>query len=142
MQNYVVGFTIFEGRSFQSEDKGLCDPFVVVECCDHQYQTDVVPDRVALVPFGDTCIWSEVQLYPKEFESALIEFKVYALYWFTRNYLIGKAALQLDFINKRNHHLYARRWLMLRRDDSPDITGMLNVTVFVLLPGDQAPSAT
>ena len=25
--------------------------------------------------------------------------------WFTRNYLIGKASLQLSFVNKRQHHL-------------------------------------
>ena len=26
-------------------------------------------------------------------------------HWFTRNYLIGKATLQLSYINKRQHHL-------------------------------------
>lgn len=142
MQAYVVGFKIYDGRSLQTQDGNPCDPFVLVDCCGSRYQTATFEERQSLVPWNETCIWPSVELYTKEFESAFIEFKVYAVNWFTRNYLIGKASLQLSFINKRRHHLYARKWLCLRRDDSPECTGMLNVTVFCLRPGEQAPSAT
>jgi len=139
---YVVGFTIGDAKSLCSEDGQPCDPFVVVECCDKQYQTKILENRSVVdpVPFNENCIWPSVELYPKEFECAFIEFKVYARNWFTRNYLIGKASLQLSFINKRRHHLYAKKWLCLRGEESPEVVGMLNVTVFALRPGQPPPS--
>eukprot|EP00930_Biecheleria_cincta_P032374 TRINITY_DN22471_c0_g1_i1.p1 TRINITY_DN22471_c0_g1~~TRINITY_DN22471_c0_g1_i1.p1 ORF type:complete len:1474 (-),score=230.31 TRINITY_DN22471_c0_g1_i1:26-4447(-) len=142
MQEYVVGFRIFEGRSLQTEDGSPCDPFVVVECCDNVYQTETLTERNSLAPWNETCIWPKIEMYPKEFESSFIEFKVYARHWFTRNYLIGTASLQLSFINRRQNHLYARRLLNLRREDSTAIMGMLCVTVYVLLPGELAPNAS
>jgi hypothetical protein len=81
-------------------------------------------------------------MYPKEFDSESIEFKVYAKNWFTRNYLIGTASLQLSFVNLRRHHLYARRWLQLRTEEGPQVTGTLNISVYVLRPGQMAPSQT
>lgn len=144
MQQYVVGFRVFDGRSLQSEDGGLCDPFVVVECCGNTYQTEVLENRAtsSLVPWNEGCIWPSVELSPAEFQSASVHFTVYARYWWSRNYVIGKASLQMSFVNKRKRHLYARRWLCLRREDSPKCTGMLNVTLYVLEPGNHAPSAT
>lgn len=142
--NYVVGFTVADAKSLQSQDGLPCDPFVIVECCDQMYQTKILENRSVVdpVPFNENCIWPAIELYPKEFETGFIEFKVYARNWFTRNYLIGKASLQLSFINKRRHHLYAKKWLCLRAEDSPEIMGMLNVTVFALRPGESAPSKT
>ncbi|CAE7620239.1 OTOF [Symbiodinium sp. CCMP2592] len=140
MQDYVVGFRIFEGRSLQSQDGAPCDPFVLIECCGYSYQTETLERRSSLCPWNEHCTWPRIGLYPKEFESSFIEFKVYARNWFTRNFLIGKASLQLSFVNKRQHHLYARRWLPLRRDDSPAVTGTINVTIFVLKPFELAPS--
>ncbi|CAJ1461227.1 unnamed protein product, partial [Effrenium voratum] len=117
MQNYVVGFRVFGGRSLQTEDAHPCDPFVVVDCCGLSYQTATLENRSSLAPWNEYCTWPNVSLHPQEFESSFVEFKVYARHWFTRNYLIGKASLQLSFVNKRQNHLYARRWLPLRRDE-------------------------
>ncbi|CAJ1443049.1 unnamed protein product, partial [Effrenium voratum] len=113
---------------------------VVVDCCGLSYQTATLENRSSLAPWNEYCTWPNVSLHPQEFESSFVEFKVYARHWFTRNYLIGKASLQLSFVNKRQNHLYARRWLPLRRDESPAINGMLSVTVYVLKPGEMAPS--
>lgn len=143
MESFVIGFKIFDARSLQTEDGNPCDCFVVVQCvgCPEPYQSEVKENKQALAPFNESCIWPDVQLYPKAFDAAFIEFQVYARNWFTRNYLIGKASLQLSFINRRKGHLYSRKWLCLRREDSTEVTGMLNITVFALKPGEQAPSA-
>eukprot|EP00435_Cladocopium_sp_Y103_P032698 s548_g8.t1 len=140
MQEYLVGFRIFEGRNLQSEDGNPCDPFVVVDCGGFSYQTETLEARGSLAPWNEHSTWPHIWLHPKEFDSSFVEFKVYARHWFTRNYLIGKATLQLSYINKRQHHLCARRSLQLRRDESPAVAGTLTVTVFVLKPGEMAPS--
>lgn len=141
-QPYVVGFTIFDGRSLQTEDGLPAATFVVVETCGYQWQSETMEGKISLVPWNETYMWSSIELYAKEFEAASVEFRVYARNWFSRNYLIGKASLQLSFVNQKRHHVYARRWLCLRRDESPACTGMLNITLFVLKPGEQAPSLT
>eukprot|EP00931_Biecheleriopsis_adriatica_P114550 TRINITY_DN9037_c0_g1_i2.p1 TRINITY_DN9037_c0_g1~~TRINITY_DN9037_c0_g1_i2.p1 ORF type:complete len:1451 (+),score=280.29 TRINITY_DN9037_c0_g1_i2:132-4484(+) len=142
MQDYTIGFRIFEAQSLQTEDNLPCDPFVIVECAENTYQTETLEGRNSLAPWNESHTWTGISMHSQEFESEFIEFRVYARHWFTRNYLIGKTSLQLSYINKRQSHLYAKRWLPLRREDSPAITGMLNVTVYVLKPGEQAPSMT
>lgn len=81
-------------------------------------------------------------MFQSQFESAIIEFTVYSRNWFFRNWVIGKTSLQLEYVNKRKNKLYARALLPLRRDDDPLITGMLDISVFVLKPGEAAPSRT
>lgn len=87
-------------------------------------------------------IWPDIELFPAEFDSAFIEFQVFERNWFIRDYLIGKASLQLNYVNARKNHMFAKRYLDLRREDSTACTGKLNVTVFVLQPGQQPPSAS
>ncbi|CAJ1375037.1 unnamed protein product, partial [Effrenium voratum] len=79
---------------------------VVVDCCGLSYQTATLENRSSLAPWNEYCTWPNVSLHPQEFESSFVEFKVYARHWFTRNYLIGKASLQLSFVNKRQNHLH------------------------------------
>jgi len=140
MQNYVVGFTVWTARALQTEDGLSCDPFVLVECCNKAYQTATMEGKAEIAAWNETCIWPEIQLFEQEFESAYIEFKVYARNWFWRNFLIGKATLQLTSINRRKNHVYARKLLILRRDESTDVCGILDLTVFCLKQGEQAPS--
>mmetsp|Transcript_85297 Transcript_85297/g.241700 ORF Transcript_85297/g.241700 Transcript_85297/m.241700 type:complete len:1647 (-) Transcript_85297:29-4969(-) len=144
MQDYVVGFKVFDAKSLLTEDGGPCDPFVVVECADQVYQTDTLENKVtsSLVKWNEGFVWPEIRLHPTEFESATIQFKVYSRYFWWKNYLIGQASLQLAFINNRPRHLYARTWLSLRREDGPGCTGELNVSVYALQGPQQAPSAT
>jgi hypothetical protein len=139
---YVVGFQIFDGKSLRTEDGNPCDPYVKVECHDQTWYTSTVENRDAFVPWNETNIWPAVEMSSREFETATVEFSIYAKYWFTRDFLIGKTTLQLSFINQRRHHLYARKWLPLQREDTTECTGMLNVSVFALKPGEQAPSAS
>jgi len=141
-ESYVVGFRIFDGKSLRTEDGNPCDPYVKVQCHDQTYWSSTVENRDAFVPWNETNIWPTVEMSSREFETATIEFSIYAKYWFTRDFLIGKTTLQLSFINQRRHHLYARKWLPLQREDTTECTGMLNVSVFALKPGEQAPSAT
>lgn len=143
VDDYVIGFKIFEAKSLKTEDGGPCDPFVLVECCGYEFRTATQENKVtkSLVLWNEGYIWPDIQLHPKQFESATIDFSVYSRYWFGRNYLIGKATMQLAFINNRPRHLYARTWMQLKRD-GPSPTGELNISVYALKPGQQAPSAT
>jgi len=142
MQTYVLGFTIIGAKSLQTEDGTPCDPFVVVECCNKIHKTQVKLQLMTIVSWDEDVIWPSIELFPEEFESAYVEFSVYSRNWFTRNYLIGKTSLQLKSINRRQDHLWAKRWLPLRNESGPEDQGMLNITVFCLLPGQSAPSAT
>lgn len=142
MESYVVGFKIFDGRALKSEDGEPCDPFVVVSCGEKTWQSATLKDRGPFVPWNDGLIWPAIDMYPKEFDSESIAFTVYAKNWFTRNYVIGEASLQLSFVNLRRHHLYARRLLQLRREHDTNVTGTLNISVYVLRPGQVAPSQT
>eukprot|EP00746_Dinoflagellata_sp_MGD_P003068 gnl/MRDRNA2_/MRDRNA2_105982_c0_seq1.p1 gnl/MRDRNA2_/MRDRNA2_105982_c0~~gnl/MRDRNA2_/MRDRNA2_105982_c0_seq1.p1 ORF type:complete len:1491 (+),score=316.30 gnl/MRDRNA2_/MRDRNA2_105982_c0_seq1:92-4564(+) len=141
MNTYVLGFTIFDARGLQTEDSLPCDPFVVVECCGKRYQTETKIQKSAIVTWNENFIWPDIQLYPKEFDTAYVEFTVYARNWFTRNSVIGKASLQLSTINRRRAHLFAKKWLSLKQDNDPDLKGMINLTVFCLKPKEKAPSA-
>jgi len=142
METYVVGFRIFDAKALDIGDEKECDPFIIVECCGKEYRTATLEKKKQLAPFNESCVWPDLSLFKDQFESGEIVFSVYARNWFTRNYLIGQASLQLSYINKRANCLYARRWLCLRKDGDPNTTGMLNVSVFALMPGQQAPSAT
>eukprot|EP00403_Amphidinium_massartii_P005454 CAMPEP_0178371604 /NCGR_PEP_ID=MMETSP0689_2-20121128/912_1 /TAXON_ID=160604 /ORGANISM="Amphidinium massartii, Strain CS-259" /LENGTH=1446 /DNA_ID=CAMNT_0019991479 /DNA_START=181 /DNA_END=4521 /DNA_ORIENTATION=+ len=96
--------------------------------------------KAEIAAWNETCIWPDIKLFEQEFDSAYIEFKVYARNWFWRNFLIGKATLQLSSINRRKNHVYARKLLILRRDESTEVCGILDLTVFCLKQGEQAPS--
>ncbi|CAE7313525.1 DYSF [Symbiodinium sp. CCMP2592] len=91
------------------------------------------------VSWNEDNIWPDVELYPEEFESAYIEFTVYARNWFTRNYQIGKASLQLKSVNARTGHVYMKKSLPLRKEGETAATGMITLTVFCLKPGESAP---
>jgi hypothetical protein len=130
-----------DARGLVSEDGEPCDPFIRVECCGKKWQSKTLEDNPgAYVPFNEHNIWPEIMLYPDEFESAYIEFSVYARNWFSRNYLIGKVSIQLDSINKRQFHVYAKKALNIRKEEVDGYTGQLNLTVFCLKPGQQPPS--
>jgi len=121
MQSYSVGFRIFDALALQTSDGEPCDCFAVVECCENRYQTETLTEKREMAVFNEACTWPEIPLYEKEFESASIEFSLYERCWFTRNILIGRASLQLSYINNRRNHLYARTWLRcgsLRRQRS------------------------
>ncbi|CAE7794703.1 OTOF, partial [Symbiodinium sp. KB8] len=75
------------------------------------------------VSWNEDNIWPDVELYPEEFESAYIEFTVYARNWFTRNYQIGKASLQLKSVNARTGHVYMKKSLPLRKEGETAATG-------------------
>eukprot|EP00928_Gymnodinium_smaydae_P013524 TRINITY_DN14930_c0_g1_i1.p1 TRINITY_DN14930_c0_g1~~TRINITY_DN14930_c0_g1_i1.p1 ORF type:complete len:1551 (-),score=396.30 TRINITY_DN14930_c0_g1_i1:68-4687(-) len=140
MQKYVVGFAIADARNLQTEDGEPCDPFVLVECCGSKWQTSTKTGKMQHVPWNESNIWPSIMLHPEEFESAYIEFSVFARNWFSRNYLIGKASLQLTNVNKRSGHVYVKKSLFLRQQGSTVISGILNLTVFCLKPGQFAPS--
>jgi hypothetical protein len=140
MQKYVVGFTVYDARNLTTEDGEPCSPFVRAECCGKKWDTQIKTDQAQYVPWNENHIWPDVQLYPDEFESAYIEFSVYARNWFTRNYLIGKVSIQLESINKRSFHVYAKKSLNLRLEGCSGYTGLLNLTVFCLKQGEAAPS--
>ncbi|CAK9046149.1 unnamed protein product [Durusdinium trenchii] len=91
------------------------------------------------VSWNEDNIWPDVELSPEEFESAYIEFSIYARNWFTRNDLIGKAFLQLKSINARQGHVYMKKSLPLRKDGETSAKGMITLTVFCLKPGESAP---
>ncbi|CAJ1448425.1 unnamed protein product [Effrenium voratum] len=139
MQKYVVGFEIADARNLTTQDGLPCDPFVVVECCGKRYQTDTKESKAMFVSWNEDNIWPDVELYPEEFESAYIEFSVYARNWFTRNYLIGKASLQLKSINARQGHVYMKKALPLRKEGETAATGVMTLTTFCLKPGESAP---
>eukprot|EP00438_Fugacium_kawagutii_P006604 Skav212983 [mRNA] locus=scaffold423:123728:129229:- [translate_table: standard] len=139
MQKYVVGFEIADARNLTTQDGLPCDPFVVVECCGKRYQTDTKEAKAMFVSWNEDNIWPDVELSPEEFESAYIEFSIYARNWFTRNFLIGKAFLQLKSINARQGHVYMKKSLPLRKDGETAATGMITLTVFCLKPGESAP---
>ena len=67
-----------EARNLTTQDGLPCDPFVVVECCGKRYQTDTKESKAMFVSWNEDNIWPDVELYPEEFESAYIEFSVYA----------------------------------------------------------------
>ncbi|CAL1157277.1 unnamed protein product [Cladocopium goreaui] len=139
MQKYVVGFEIADARNLTTQDSLPCDPFVVVECCGKRYQTDTKEAKAMFVSWNEDNIWPDVELSPEEFESAYIEFSVYARNWFTRNFLIGKAFLQLKSINARQGHVYMKKSLPLRKEGETAATGMITLTTFCLKPGESAP---
>jgi len=142
MTNYSVGFKIFDALALQTSDNEPCDCFCVVDCCDNRYQTETLLERREMAVFNEACTWPKIELFDKEFESASIEFSIYERCWFVRNKLIGRASLQLSYINNRRNHLYARTWLQLRTSDETDIKGQLNVSVFCIRDGETAPSAS
>jgi len=141
METYVLGFNIFDARGLVTPDGGLCDPFVVVECCGKTYQTETKVGKATIVTWNENFIWSDIQLYREQFKSAYVTFSVYARNWFTRNTLIGRCYLQLENVRNRRNHLYAKKWLTLREDDESEPRGTIKLTVFCLSPGDPAPSA-
>eukprot|EP00927_Polykrikos_kofoidii_P027847 TRINITY_DN24386_c0_g1_i2.p1 TRINITY_DN24386_c0_g1~~TRINITY_DN24386_c0_g1_i2.p1 ORF type:complete len:1500 (-),score=279.92 TRINITY_DN24386_c0_g1_i2:156-4655(-) len=141
MQTIVVSFTIHDARNLRTQDGGPCSPFVVVECCGNQYKTEIMENKLQHVQFNNAShMWTSIQLYPEEFESAYIEFSLYQRNWVFRNYLIGKASLQLASVNKRVGHIYANKSLYLRQPGCTEGTGTINLNVFCLLPGDTAPT--
>ncbi|CAD7935780.1 unnamed protein product [Amoebophrya sp. A25] len=140
METYVVGFTIFDARGLVTPDGQPCDPFILVECCGEEYQTETKIGKQSIVTYNDNFIWTKIQLYPQQFRAASITFSLYARNWFTRNDLIGRASLQLDNVRNRRFHLYAKKWLTITRDNEPAATGAISATVFCLAPGDIAPS--
>jgi len=125
MQNYVVGFQIFDARNLQTDDGQTCDPYVVVECCGKYYRTKTECEKTQYVSYQEKLIWPDIQLYPEEFESAYIEFSVYARRFIYRDPLIGKASLQLKSINARMGHVYAKRPLLLRQPESTENNDLL-----------------
>jgi len=140
MQSYSVGFRIFDALALQTSDGELCDCFCVVECCEQRYQTETLVEKREMAVFNEAWTWPEISLYDKEFESASIEFSIYERCWFVRNKLIGRASLQLSYVNNRRNHLYARTWLPLRQYEEIEVRGSLNVFVFVIAAGESAPS--
>jgi len=145
MKKYVVGFQIFDCRSLQIQENGggtQCDPFVKVECCSKVFQSPIQENRTAqFVTFEHADhIWPDIELEEEQFESAYIEFSVYARNFFTRNFLIGKASFQLKTINRRQSHIYAKRMCSLSKGLSAESTGMITLTVYCLTPGDQPPN--
>jgi len=140
MNKYVLGFTIADARNLKTEDGNPCDPFVLVECCQKKYYTTTKEERSMFVAWNENHIWPDIDLYEDEFESAYIEFSLFARNWFTRNFLIGKASLQLASINKRVNHVYAKKGLYLRQQGETNNTGVINLTVWCLKPGESAPS--
>jgi len=143
LKNYTVGFSVWTAKALKTQDGENCDCFVVVECGDGFFQTGTMENSSGeLVSWSETHIWPQIPMFQSQFESAIIEFTVYSRNWFFRNWVIGKTSLQLEYVNKRKNKLYARALLPLRRDDDPLITGMLDISVFVLKPGEAAPSRT
>ncbi|CAD7964088.1 unnamed protein product [Amoebophrya sp. A120] len=140
MQTYVVGFNIFDARALVTPDGQPCDPFVLVECCDNEYQTETKQGKQSIVTYNESFIWSSIQLYPQQFKAASITFSVYSRNFFTRNDLIGRATLQLDNVRNRRNHVYAKKWMTITKDNEPAASGALCATVFCLAPGDVAPS--
>lgn len=140
MKKYVVGFTISDVRNLVTEDGGPCDPFVLVECCGRKWQSTTKEEKIGLVPWNESSIWPDITLHPEEFESAYIEFSVFARHWWTRNYLIGKASMQLESVNRRKGFVYAKKPVALRREGVTNSTGTLTVTVYCLKPGEAPPS--
>jgi len=141
MQKYVVGFEIADARNLTTQDSLPCDPFVVVECCGKRYQTETKEAKAMFVSWNEDNIWPDVELSQEEFESAYIEFSVYARNWFTRNFLVGKCSLQLKSINARQGHVYMKKSLPLRKEGETAATGMITLTTFCLKPGESAPQA-
>lgn len=136
MCKYVVGFTVIDARNLQTEDGQPCDPFVLVECCGARYQTATKEQKAQHVPWNEAHVWGNLELRPDEFESTYIEFSVYARHWFTRNFLIGKASLQLASINARMGHVYSKKSLSIRKEGITESRGTLALTVFVLKSGE------
>ena len=139
MDTYVLGFTIYDARGLVTTDNAPVDPYVVVRCCGKEFQTEIKEQRKEIVTWNTSCNWADIQLYEEQFESAYVEFSVYARNWFSANELIGSCQLQLSSIHKRKSHVYSKKWLTLRNEDNPDVMGRLKVTAFCLAPGNAAP---
>lgn len=140
METYVVGFTISDARGLVTADGEPCDPFVLVECCGRQYQTETKLNKQAIVSWNESFIWSDIRMYPEQFSAATLTFSIFARNWFSRNSLIGRATLQLANVNARRNHVYAKKWLTVTRENDPEAAGAMCLTVFSLKPGDTAPS--
>ena len=61
MQTYVVGFNIFDGRALVTPDGQPCDPFVLVECCGNEYETETKIAKQSIVTYNESFIWTEIQ---------------------------------------------------------------------------------
>ena len=141
MDTYVLGFTVHDARGLVTSDGNPVDPYVVVECCGQSFSTEIKENKKEIVTFNQSMTWPEITLYPEQFESAFVEFKIMARNWFYGNDVIGSCQLQLSSIQKRKFHAYQNKWLTLKQDDNPDSTGLLKVSVFCLAPGNAAPGA-
>mmetsp|Transcript_44643 Transcript_44643/g.78493 ORF Transcript_44643/g.78493 Transcript_44643/m.78493 type:complete len:1495 (+) Transcript_44643:94-4578(+) len=141
MPTYSVGFKVHEAKSLQTSDGSRASCFVVVECGDKRFQTQTLDECMEIAAWNEACTWPGVEMSEKEFKSAYIEFSVYERRWFTRNYLIGKASLQLSTVNNRKRHVFSRVPLQLMQEGETDMKGLLNAMVFVLASGQSAPSA-
>mmetsp|Transcript_45036 Transcript_45036/g.102042 ORF Transcript_45036/g.102042 Transcript_45036/m.102042 type:complete len:1451 (+) Transcript_45036:77-4429(+) len=138
-ERYVVGWTVFDARGLVTSDGGPIEAFIIVKCVDKEFDTDFRFGN-QIVTWNQSKIWSDIELFKEEFESAFIEFNVMARNWFFPNDLVGSASLQLDSVNRRKNQVYAKKWLSLYADGDPTPKGMLQVTVFCLKPGQTVPS--
>ncbi|CAK0801702.1 unnamed protein product, partial [Prorocentrum cordatum] len=142
-KSYIIGFEVGDAKNLRVESgAATCSPYVVVSSCGRQHRSEILEDRLCKqVNFnGVSNIWMDVLLDQEQFDSAFIEFAVYAREFFTRNQLIGKAALQLAFVNKRDGQLFRLKPVNLRKEGVAEITGILTVTCFVLQPGQSVPN--
>ena len=74
-----------------------------------------------------------------QFESATIRFEVESRHFFTRNYLIGTATVQLAMVRLRDNHLYSKKWIQILGGNAAECTGNLKVTVFAYSGEDSPP---
>lgn len=139
---YVLGFEVLDCRSLQLEDgETKIDAFLTIECCDKKHKSPTKEGETPkLINWDFQHIWPDLDMSEDEFNTAYVEFKIFARHWFTRNYEVGRTSLQLKTINNRQRYMYYKKVMPLLKDGDPTPTGMITLSVFCVGPGQQAPN--
>jgi hypothetical protein len=115
-EDYCVGFTVHEARDLVSQDGNVIDPLVIVRCSGNEWMSEVKFGKLAHVAWESGMIWSDIQLYPEQYDAAVVEFEVQAANAVFENDIIGRGTVQCALVRKRRNHSYSGKFINIMNE--------------------------